>query len=122
VNTGNTPARNVRYRARAMLTDMRLPDDFDFSLSTPLIGGSLMGPHQSTITSAVVDDFVDDDEVEDIKRGRGPKFLRVWGVVYYDDVFGDGHFTNFRQVLWLIGGPQGDVVFGIYPPRHNDAN
>jgi hypothetical protein len=122
LNSGNTPAHNVRYLGKAEITPVLLPDDFDFSLDAkPWVGSSVVGPHQNAITSVVVDNFVDDTEIDNIKRGTGP-VLRVWGTVLYDDAFGESHFTNFHQILTWLTGPQGEMIFGIYPPTHNDAN
>jgi len=50
---------------------------------------------------AIVDDYVDDELVDDFKIGKG-KALHVWGTVYYEDIFGVAHETEFCQCLtWL---------------------
>jgi hypothetical protein len=122
VNTGHTPAHNVRYHAKADILPLQLPDDFDFSLTAlPWVGGSVIGAQHNAIMSAVVDRYVDDNEIASIKRGTGTA-LRIWGQVLYQDVFGEEHFTNFHQILNWIGPPENELVFGMYPPRNNDAN
>ena len=61
--------------------------------------------------------FADDKEVEDVKIGKG-KALYIWGIVSYEDVFGESHFTKFCQSTHF--GPDGKV-FGFFLPKHNEA-
>jgi hypothetical protein len=117
VNAGHTPAHNVKYKAKAEILPVPLPDDFSFPLSVDFLGGALLGPQQTAFMSAIVDNYCDDAEINDIKVGKG-KALFVWGVVYYEDVFGDSHYTKFCQsTLWQADGK----VFGYYIPKNNEA-
>ena len=78
----------------------------------------MLGPQQNANLSAVVDDFVDAEEVNDIKVCR-EKALYVWGIVKYEDIFGEDRYTKFCQsLIWLQDGK----VFGFYTPGHNDAS
>lgn len=122
VNTGNTPAHKVGFRAKAGILPFPLPDNFDFTISTPWVGASILGPHQNFTLSAMVADFVDEAEVPGIKSGTAGKFLHVWGTVTYEDVFGESRYTNFYQALTWVPGPQGEIIWGVYPGQHNDAN
>jgi hypothetical protein len=117
VNTGNTPAHKVTFRASAAILPVPLPDDFAFPLPAAGIGGPVIGPHQNYTITPVVQDFCDDADVESIKRGDG-KALCAWGIVTYTDVFEQPQETQFCQIItWLPDGK----VWVYYPPRHNDA-
>jgi hypothetical protein len=120
VNTGQTPARNVTFKARAAIMQMHsvknahLPEDPDEGF-----GGSIIGSQQNATMSAVVEDYCADDEVDSIKYARGDKCLLAWGRVTYEDVFGEEHFTRFCQgIYWDLQ----NNVRGNYIPGRNDAD
>jgi hypothetical protein len=119
LNTGLTPARNVRTRTKSAILPIPLPEDFDQSIAVDKEeGGSFIGAHQNAQVIAIVEDFVSDEQVENIKSGKGPG-MYVWGFVTYEDVFGESHTTKFCQRLtWLPDGK----VYGYYIPGHNDAD
>lgn len=119
VNTGLTPAHNVVYEIKSDVLPVPLSDSHDFTLSPQdALGGAVVAPHQNRTMGAVVDQIFFDNEVEDIKAGKG-KALCVWGTVHYKDVFGCQRSTNFCQVLtWNPG----DRVIGYYHKAHNDSN
>jgi hypothetical protein len=117
VNTGHTPAHKVTYIARAAVLPVPLPDEFDFPLTGEFIGSAVVGPHQTNILSAVVDDFCPDAEIRDIKAGNG-KALYAWGVIHYEDIFGEHQTTKFCQAtVWLKNGQ----IFGYFIAKHNEA-
>jgi hypothetical protein len=120
INTGNTQARRVRVRVDAAVLPNPIPDDFNFVLPelAPGVGDQTVGAHQGYVMGGVVKDFVPDAEVASIKEGVG-KCLCVWGLVTYQDIFGDSHTTNFgQQITWLPNGK----AFGYYIPAQNDAD
>lgn len=118
-NAGPTPARNVRTRTKSAILPIPLPEDFDQSIASDKEeGGNLIGAHQNAQMIAVVEDYVPDEQVEDIKTGKGLG-VYTWGFVTYEDVFGESHTTKFCQRLtWL---PNGNV-YGYYIPGRNDAD
>jgi hypothetical protein len=118
LNAGPTPARKVSYQIKAAILPVPLPNNFDYPLTKKPIGGAIIGAHQNAQMMGVVDDLVPDDQIQDIKNGSG-QGLYVWGDVTYEDIFGQGHKTQFCQHLtWLADGK----VFGYYIPGHNDAD
>lgn len=119
INTGHTPAKRVSFRASASILQAPLPDDFAFPLTTEVTSTATLGAGQNANLSAIVDDFVDDAEVEDIKVDKAKKCLFVWGIATYEDIFGESHFTKFCQTLFWQA--DGKTVYGYYYPRHNDA-
>jgi hypothetical protein len=117
LNAGQTPAKNVGYRAAASILPVPLPSDFTFPLKEQVVGAATLGPHQHFIMNATVEDFYDDADVFDIKTGRD-RALYVWGVVTYQDIFGTDQHTKFCQyLLWLPDGR----MFGFFVSDYNDA-
>lgn len=118
LNTGHTPARKVGYKARADILPVPLPSDFAFPLPDKIINGAAsLGPQQHFLMSAVVDRFCDDADVGAIKRADG-RALYVWGVVIYEDAFGNKQTTKFCQILtWLPD----NKIWGYFTDSHNDA-
>jgi hypothetical protein len=119
INTGQTPAYKVRYTAMAEIIPDNLVSDFSFSFPANTdISQSSIGPKENRSFSAIVANYVPDKDVTAIKTGNGMA-LWVWGVVYYEDVFGRRRFTKFGQRLtWLKNGQ----VYGIYDPRLGDSD
>ena len=120
-NSGNTPAHNMNYWARAEVMSFPLPDTFDFPAPKETPKRSfVLGPHQTIILNAFVDDFVPDTEVVDIKKGSD-KRVYIWGEVTYDDVFGDPHKTRFCHSIAWVGIPPNELVIGTYEGKYNEA-
>jgi hypothetical protein len=118
VNGGHTPARKVSYRAKAEILPIPLPDNFEFALPNKEIGGAMVGAGQNATISAMLEKFVQDIGVEDIKRGAN-RSLYLYGSISYEDIFGAKHTTKFCQsIVWLPNG----TPFGYYVPGYNDAD
>ena len=119
VNSGSTPARNVRVRIAAAIVPRADAETFSYQLTEQIAKApAVAAPHQTYILSAIVKDFVPDDEIPAVKQGSG-KALTVWGDVTYDDIFGDSHTTKFAQ--WLFWYPN-QTVYGYYIPGQNDMD
>jgi len=120
-NSGNTPAHKFTYWANAKILPNPLPHDFDFPVGTDTLkAGFVLGPHQNIILNATAPDFISDDEVEEVKRGIKRR-ITVWGVVFYEDVFGEKRETRFCHSIYWVRGEKGESISGNYAPRHNDA-
>jgi len=126
VNNGSTPAHEVKFRIAADILPLPLPDDFAFPLPEEAKGGAPLNPQQTFTIQGVVRDFCDDAEVIDIMRGRGQRALYVWGVVTYEDVFGELRSTRFSQIItWIqtrdqLGRIQ-EVISGFFTNQHNES-
>lgn len=118
-NAGHTPAYRVLHTCRAGILPLPLPDNFELPQPTqPARGGGMIGPGQTRILSAVIEEFVPDNEVDAIKRGTG-RALYIWGRVTYEDAFGEPRHTNFFQALtWQPD----NTVMGYFIDRHDEAN
>lgn len=120
VNSGITPAHRVRHQAQAAILPHPLPSDFEFPLPAEPDGGPILNPREQYSFRAVVSDYVADDEVATIKLGAG-KALYVWGVVNYDDSFGQSHLTRFCHAYLWFGAGENERPQGYYDRRHNEA-
>jgi hypothetical protein len=120
VNTGQTPAHKVQYRAKAAVLPWPLPPNFKLpQLPEKSEGSSVVGPRQNANLSAIVDNYLPDQDVDSVKCVKGDQGLYVWGVVDYEDIFGEPHETKFcQQIHWRMN----NTVFGLYVPGLNDAN
>lgn len=128
LNSGPTPARNVRWRIAADVLPVPLPDEYRFKLPPKTAGGTIIGPGQNAFMSFVLNTRFSEDQIADIKAGKG-QALYVWGYVIYEDILGKTHRTTFAQQLyWQQAGPQGEdghtpeIIRGYYLQRHNCAN
>jgi hypothetical protein len=123
INTGNTPAHKFTYWASARILPHPVPPDFDFPEGEDsLKAGFVLGPHQNIVINAMVPDFVDDAEVDEIKRGINRRAC-VWGIVFYEDVFGEPHRTRFcHNIHFYVGANGTEMVSGNYSAQHNDAD
>lgn len=124
VNSGQTPALNVRHQTRAAIIQIPLPTDIDFPL--PLLDGlaeDILPPNQNRIMSGVVTGYVPEKDIERVLWGNGLG-LYVWGVVAYDDVFGQPHTVEFCQHLTWLNDKEGKPteVMGYYIPGRNKAD
>jgi hypothetical protein len=118
LNSGHTPAYKVDYNMRTAVLNIS-PHEFP-PLHRKEPEESIIGPQQSCtlLDGGIVDDFVPDQDVGGIMYLTFGKALYVWGVVTYEDIFGEPHRTEFAQALcWLPDGK----VFGVYTPGHNKA-
>ena len=115
LNSGNTPALNARHNAKAGIFAVPLPQDLVLPEVGRLPAGGVIAPHQTTTIGGIVDDYVPDNEVEEVKAGVN-RAVYVWGRVVYEDVLGEEHTTEFCQQL--IFTPDGKVT-GFYVAGRN---
>jgi hypothetical protein len=126
VNNGHTPAYKISYWARADIVPWPLPPEFAFPPSGQATSyAAVLAPGHNFTLNARVSQYVNDTDVENVKRGTGipAKRLCIWGQVTYEDVFGETHFTNFcHGTIWLKGADGNELIYGHYAERHNDSN
>ncbi|MGA8272389.1 MAG: hypothetical protein WB919_12585 [Candidatus Sulfotelmatobacter sp.] len=119
INTGQTPASKISYRIKAGIMRVPPPDDFAFPLPQKAIGGGVLGPQQTGTISGIVEDFIPDIDVNDVRHQLKQRALYVWGIVSYADIFGATHTTKFCQsILWFPD----NTITGFYTPGHNEAD
>lgn len=117
VNTGHTPAYKIFHKTRAAILPIPLPDNFSFPLPNKFVGGASLGPQQHFVLTGTVDDFCDDGDVFAIKTGIDHA-LYLWGIVSYQDAFGQNQSTKFCQILTWLPNNQ---ISGYFTDRHNEA-
>jgi hypothetical protein len=89
LNNGQTPAYNVRYRAKADILTDSVARDYSFTEPPDILTDSVardysfteppdvprsqssIGPRENRLLSAILDHFVSDNEVQDIMDGNG---------------------------------------------------
>jgi hypothetical protein len=124
VNTGATPAKDVRFRAWAAVLPMPLPTEIKLGLPATFGGKNLIAPHNDATITVVVKQTFPTDEVQEIMFRQKNRALYAWGVVTYRDSFKNLYRTTFlHQVYWTTrpdGRGGSDLgVAGTYLPRHN---
>lgn len=123
-NTGKTPAHRVRYRNNAAVLKEPLPQDYVFASGQSEIGGYVLGMNSPMVMQIVVDDYCDQQDVEDIMSGTKGRALFYWGKVTYNDAFGESHETEFCHRIWFSPDLQNVgqyKVSGTYLPGRNQA-
>ncbi len=121
-NSGNTPAHKITYWANADILPYPLPDDFQLPPAKNKIQSSyVLGPHQNVVLNAIVDDFVPDEDVKNIKLGKERRAY-IWGEVSYIDAFGDSHRTKFSHSIYWLGEEEKEMIFGNYDSIYNEAD
>ena len=119
INTGHTPAYNVRHRMAADVQPFPLPSDFAFPLPDfhPEAGAGTMGPQQNFIVSGVAPRLYNAQEVAAIKNGTAIR-LYAWGEILYDDAFRVEHRTNFSVSFGWLNDKE---IMSFNTRRRNDA-
>jgi hypothetical protein len=122
INTGQTPAHKVTYRATAAVLPFPLPDSFILDPPEHTLRSALvLGPQQNIVMNALVDMVFDDEVAETIKLGRDMRAY-IWGTATYSDAFGEPHETNFcHSIYWIMLEDGKFIINGNYAARHNDA-
>jgi len=120
-SSGSTPAYKVSSRAVSAVLSHPLPDDFPFPIpdATPIDGLGMLGPRNGFILSAPAPQMYSDLEIAEIKNGSRSR-LYVWGIVDYEDAFGNPRYVKFSQsIVWMQ-----DLVntLAFNTRHHNDAN
>jgi hypothetical protein len=99
-NSGQTPAHNVRFTTKAAALPHPLP--VDTVLPEPLEdeGGSTLGAGQSGNMIGEAESFQDDHKVQGTMFKTNGNAFYVWGIVHYDDAFGERHYTRFCFLVY----------------------
>lgn len=114
-NSGNTPARNIRWKIAADVLPVPLPDDFTFPLGDESTGQNTLGSLKGGNFSATIKRRVPDSEVAAIKAGVGSA-LYCWGVISYTDMFKKRRRTEFAQMIYWE--PTGEVREDGFRPEN----
>jgi hypothetical protein len=119
LNTGHTPAHNLRFAARLRTLPSILPDNFDFAFRPDeIIVSGHINPGQRLFFRRSLGGLLTDDEYQSVIQGRSTQRIYIYGTVWFDDIFGDAHYTNFCSFgVW-------DVQHRFQTmniPQHNDA-
>jgi len=117
INMGRTPAYKVSWVARAEILPRPLDANYTFpELPTPPTEGIVLGPMQNMLISGLVGDYVPDQQVDEIRYGRGMG-LYVWAKISYFDIFGRKRTTKLAQMITF--SDDNKVINVQYPNQHN---
>ena len=102
-NSGSTPTRNMRSRTQCEIRDTELPDDFDFDYSPTKFHAAFIGPRMTIEGGLVPDPPLTDTQLIEVRDKK--KFLYIWGVARYFDVFSATreHVTRFCYKIDVHG-------------------
>lgn len=127
VNTGLTPARNVRHKIKAEILDLSddVRGEHKFDDAEVRNADAALASRQSLALNVIAAKREPDTEVPAIMRGDR-KRLFVWGTVTYEDIFGKTWETNFCHnfVFFKEKNSKGEDVIkflAYYYRAHNDA-
>ena len=120
-NDGQTPAYKLRYTMKVDVLPNPVPANYQFPEVHPAGGESILGPHQHLVLVAgtAMESYVPDQDVLAIMQLFAARAIYAWGTVWYEDIFGEKHHTEFNHLMqWFPNGSP----FGIYTPGYNKAD
>lgn len=121
-NNGTTPANNVRIVSRVGLVPPDIPANFDYTLvpsgSVPMTSITGIGPRQERFHGRVANGYCNIADLRAIATGQ--KIFHIYGTVFYDDIFGAAHRTNFGFLIFVGASKRSDTVWHS-TERNNDA-
>jgi hypothetical protein len=123
LNTGLTPARNVRYRIESAVLDFPTLPNHVFSDTAPFTShDATLSPRQKFIANSSVNVRFSDEDVQQIMLGQR-KRLFTWGTVTYEDVFDGKWKTDFCHHFDWYTPPNSEKVLyeTFYATNHNNA-
>ncbi|HEX4301238.1 MAG TPA: hypothetical protein VHZ78_00485 [Rhizomicrobium sp.] len=116
VNTGSTPAKNVRYKIKMDVFPVPLPSTVDLTIREQPIFAGDFAPQQVSSIEAVLPFYLSEEDTWDVIWFGGRTKVYVYGVVMYEDVFGDPHETTFcHWLVWRSGESRQTMTVN----RHN---
>lgn len=93
-NTGRSPARHITYTATAGIFDIKSVPPFALDIPNPAWTGTSSIPPQGGYQIEVTTPNVLDQDAKD-PIDRRDRVVWAWGTIHYEDIFGDGHITQF---------------------------
>ena len=122
-NTGKTPAHNVKYRNNSAILSDEFAKTFSFPRGDEEFGRYVIGVDQTVTFTVVNKEYVDSPDVDAIRSGNGKAFY-YWGIIEYDDAFGNSHTTEFCHRLYFYKKSSDPDVYGVngnYVPGRNQS-
>lgn len=122
VNTGQTPARNLKVISATGILLHPPPKDFDFSLvdpGNPSVG--VLGTGNAVhISSAIEGAETPPEEWDEATKTNGWLRVYTYGTATYEDIFKRPFWTEF--CLYYQWDAEGENVAATQSEQHNDAS
>jgi hypothetical protein len=121
-NYGQTPALRAQIESRIDMREFPSPPKSDFSV--PVVVGKanpitiFPGDNDSTNITFRLKRPMTSDEIAKIADGTRWR-IYAWGTIYYFDVFGAQHYTNFCMTYFK---PEGNTASSEPCEEHNDSD
>lgn len=112
-NVGLTPAMNATQRLNAAILPSPLPSGFNFPVLEPSEFGMFIGPQQNIDVFSHSLDPIPDLEVTNVAKGAG-RAMYFWGVIEYEDSFGEKHETKFCHMVTWPNFPTSTSVYTYF--------
>ena len=120
LNTGNTPAKNVRFKGVVDIRPFPPGPTFDFRLpdTDSEASATTIGPRQDNFMPFAATRRFSDEEIIEAHRAIHSR-VYIYGTINYDDTFTESHITNFCfTVVWNAAGKP----VAMWTARHNDSD
>ena len=104
------------------LLNILCPENFqDFTLNDEIVGGGSHINHGGTnFFRRNIPDLLTDEELNIVTTGQNPKPY-IWGTVWFDDVFGNVHHTNFFVNLCILGCCRQTLDYEYYSAQRRQS-
>jgi hypothetical protein len=122
VNTGQTPAKNLRVDSIVKILTHPVPANFDFSLpEDPKNGVWTVGSGKDVMFYAEAERVISETEVAEISNPDSNKRLYSYGTCHYVDIFGQKHTTEFCLYFDVTTvGPDKTVETWVKASQHHN--
>jgi hypothetical protein len=117
VNSGQTPASNVRILSRTDFKSREIPATFDYALQSTTPGSNAaIAPSKEKFHSAIMPRQLTWGELRE--HAKGMKWFHVWGQVVYEDIFKIERHTYFSFLIFVPTRKRENPVW-LATERHN---
>lgn len=123
-NTGKSPARHVTYTSNITVIPVEMAPSFGLDIPDPTWTGIASIAPQGGYQIQIVMPSLLNQEAKDLVD-HNDRVIWVWGTLHYEDIFNEGHVTEFCALSFdrtsnHKPASQGMLMYSCPPGNHHD--